>query len=667
MKSIKTKLTLTLTAFLVIICIGLGWFSYTSSATALRSVTKELTIKNVTESARVIEERIQARFAELAAIANSEKIRDPEIDVEEKLQYLEYAAKRSGYPSLGLVDTEGNGITMSRVPVNLKERDYFQQALKGIPTVTDPIISREDNTSTIVNYAVPIFDSQGKVIGVLVGSQSGEELSSLINDITLGESGRAFMINKVGTTVAHENKEAVLNSENILELAKTDDTYHSLAQVISRMTQGETGFDEYNYQGVTKYAAYTPVNGTNWILAINIPKDEILSSLNSLQKSFLIYSSLFLSVGFVFVLWISGKLAKNFRAISNDLNVIAQGDFSQEATLKVGSKKDEITDTYQSMNTMKQSISAMIRAIQESASAIHGDAESLSSIAEQMASTSDNVSESIQETANGVNSQATSLANINEAVFAFGEKLDDLVKSIEEIDQQANSINQMSLQGNQDMESLINAIDKMENTFKDFTMKISGLTESIGEITSITNLINGIAEQTNLLALNAAIEAARAGEAGKGFGVVAGEIRKLAEQTQNASQEINHLIDEITGDASTIVDQTDGLHNDLNMQVNVINQAITAYQNIVQAVEAISIKIQQANNEFVAINHEKSAIQTRVEEASAVAEEVSASSEEISAASEELSASSAEVYQSAEKVKDLVQEMIHQINNFKIM
>ena len=213
---------------------------------------------------------------------------------------------------------------------------------------------------------------------------------------------------------------------------------------------------------------------------------------------------------------------------------------------------------------------------------------------------------------------------------------------------------------------LSQSISDTTNTFKNFETKITESGKNISKINEITGLINSISEQTNLLALNAAIEAARAGEAGKGFSVVADEIRQLAEQSRDSSNNISKLIADIYNQNKVMVNTAAEVGNDLNKQTSVIDNTLNSYNDIIKAVNEIIPKIEEITNAASDINERKNAILTKVESASAVAEETSGATEEISASSEEMNSSSVEVSNAANNLVSSTKEMRSQVKKFKL-
>jgi methyl-accepting chemotaxis protein len=209
-------------------------------------------------------------------------------------------------------------------------------------------------------------------------------------------------------------------------------------------------------------------------------------------------------------------------------------------------------------------------------------------------------------------------------------------------------------------------VNNIGEFFKDFNTKILGLGQNVAQINEITDLINSITDQTNLLALNAAIEAARAGEAGKGFSVVAEEIRKLAEQSKSSMENINKLVMGISKSTGTMLKNAEVISGELDNQSQVINIATNSYDKMIEAVNAIGPKIEVVDTLTDNLNKEKDTIIGQITNVSSIAQEVSASAEEIAASSQQMNASTEEVASAAQSLSGMIQEMIKEVNRFKL-
>ena len=186
------------------------------------------------------------------------------------------------------------------------------------------------------------------------------------------------------------------------------------------------------------------------------------------------------------------------------------------------------------------------------------------------------------------------------------------------------------------------------------------------EIEKIILLINSIAEQTNLLALNAAIEAARAGEHGRGFTVVAAEVRKLAEQSKLASNNIANLISEIKNDTdAAIYSMNDGI-NAVNEGMGLISNTGNTFKVILNAVDEVSVKAKQAMSDANHINIFTSKMVVSIENIADISEQSAANTQNVAATVEEQTASMNEISSAANKLSDMSLELQKSISIFKI-
>jgi methyl-accepting chemotaxis protein len=664
MKSIKAKLVIFLGLLIGVICIGLGTTSFVNSSKALTSNLSKTLPKIAEQSASNIQGRIEGQLSSLEVVVANHGIQDLKNPWENKKAILLEEVKRNGNLKMGIADINGDVKYTDGESANIKERPYFKAALSGKNDISDPLISKVDGAMVIV-YSIPIKNNN-EIVGVLVSTRDGNRLSDLTNQVKFGETGNAFLINKAGVTIAHSNKDLVVKMYNAIEEAKKDEKLQDLANIETKMAKGETGIDEYEFDGIEKFVGFAPVKGTDWSLAVVISTTEVLSELDSLKISVLVSSILFLLIGFAIVYIISNSISKGIKSTSKHLDLLAKGDLSEEVSNKYMKSKDEVGVMTTSMKLMQDSLRSMIVKIKENSGSINIQSENLSSVAEEISSASLNVAEAINQVAEGTGSQSEDLINVTEILDRFSNKLSGMVSEIQVVDSNSREISSRASESSSDMNKLNQSVTKVSDSFKSFNGKIVGLGEDINKINEITNIINSIAGQTNLLALNAAIEAARAGEAGKGFSVVADEIRKLAEQSKLSSGSITELINEISKNTDVIVQDSVEMDNELINQVSIINSSITSFTKIIESVNEVIPKIETVKNSAEDIDKDKNAIMDRVDGVSSVALEVSASSEEIAASSEEMNASTEEVVAAAQVLSTMTNEMLEQVNKFKI-
>lgn len=373
MKSIKTKIVIYLGVLLLIVCVGFAGVSYMTSSKALIAKVNDTLPQLAAQTAKVISSRVEGQFNTLELLAENEKLRDMTIPPNSKLPMLNEETQRSKSLRLGIADKNGILVSTNSKSVDISSTDYFKQAMSGNRVVTSPIVDKSTGSVELV-YAVPIKNN-GETVGVLVDIKDGYILCDLIKDITFGKSGKAFMINKDCTTIAHSNRDLVKAMDNDLENVKKDPKLKSLVALEKQMTEGKSGVGGYEYEGTVKYLGFAPVEGTEWSVAITAPEKEVLSELDTLKSSLAVVTIIFLLVSIVIGYMIAKIIADPIINLSEHLRTISTGDFTKSITPKFIKLKDEIGILAQSMDKMQKTIGELIKSVVEEASNVSHSVE----------------------------------------------------------------------------------------------------------------------------------------------------------------------------------------------------------------------------------------------------------------------------------------------------
>lgn len=605
-------------------------------------------------------------------------------DFDKNKTFIEVIKKISlDVESFGVCDTGGNVITDTGVRADLSSRDYVQNALKGQTVISEPLISKITNNQ-VVSFATPIYEGK-KIIGAYIQTLSLKSLSDEINKEKIGVTGYAFMLDKNGTFIAHQDKTKVMKEK----LSKNADK--SASDIEKRMIAGETDFSSYIYDGVERIVYFAPLKSTRWSLAAGASKNEIFKEQNYIKVMLIVISIVMVLIVSAAIVISVGNFIKPILKIVKATEQVSKGNLKIKVDIY---DDDEIGKMAQALNKMIKNLKDIIINIKEAASNVASTAEQTSATTEEIASSSQNQSAASEETLSSMEELDASIQNISknvQEVSSHIQSVNSLIKEMEVLtaeveqcaqgvyDQSQNSIKATDV-GQEAVNKTKTGMDEINEAVSKLVMVIKGLGKSAVDIGEIVDVIDDIAEQTNLLALNAAIEAARAGEHGRGFAVVADAVRSLAEKSGEATKEITTLIRGIQDEVNSAVDTAKEGAKQVEEGVTLAVDTEEALQTIKEAVyqtskEAMAVKelITKQNIEIRHVVDSTNTVNELADSMAATVEEQTASSSEVVRAVENISESAnniatgtGEIASSADSLAKEAQNLTTVISEFKV-
>lgn len=537
--------------------------------------------------------------------------------------------------------------------VNLQERDYFKAAMRGEEYVSEIIVSKTTGKAITV-IEVPVKTPDGRVIGMIQRNYNISALTQLLRNAANPETELAIFEGN-GKLVSH----STINIEK--EKDRIDMSRYPF--INQAREDGQQTF-EIVVDGEKKLVSCEREPQTGWIVAT--------FRLYSVVEEHAINEAMVMGVMFAVILvliliianFIANAAVKPIQTISNAAGEISKGNLSLKA-VPVESK-DELGDVANAFEKMTDKLNHFFHKASDNATAVSQSADVLNENAKQSAAAANQISGVVTEFATDTVAQQNAIGSANEAVINMRELLSVIADNSDGVANASNAAMKTAETGAITVGNAVQSMESLRVSVQESSQIIKLLGEYSGKIGDIVGTISDIADQTNLLALNAAIEASHAGEHGRGFAVVAEEVRKLAEQSATAANEIQKLISDVQNQTDKAV-QSMNVGTDLTKaSVQAVDEAGSAFRDIVNQIDALTDKIRLTTEAIEKAESGNSKIIDSVKFINEAAIKFSSRTEAISSTTQQLSASTEEIATSSRQLADMADDLQKEIQTFKL-
>lgn len=651
---LKTKMLLWIGAPLIVIFLAMAAFTYWEASSMIEQATERemraLSAYHAEEISRMVEEP-KGILDGLGQVWTTKLPSDK--------TFIEAAAgfgARTDIDSIYLASVGhdflyGNEQIVPQAEFDPTSRNWYRLAKQndGVQ-ISDVYINKFHNTKVVaLSRELRASDGREAVLGMDIPFA---DIEKTVLSLKVGEHGGAFLLDAAGRFIAHP----VMTMEDNVHAQGEEDA--------RRLLSKEPIFFTNTWQGIENYYVVHPVGNTGWSLVLFVPKDEVLGDVNTLKWAML-------TVALVSLLLLGGLLYKIAHSIAEPLeNMAVAAQEVAKGNLAVVppqmNRDDEIGQLHNALLAMVKNLRELIQKTAQTSEQLAAASEQLTASADQSAQGAQSAAEAIVKITGSTVEQNEVVDQSFQTVDGITTAINEITKGISDVSAATHRAETATVEGQQGLGVAVKGMDVLDQSAKDVSEAVTALYESSKRISEIVEMITQIAEQTNLLALNAAIEAARAGEQGRGFAVVAEEVRKLAEQSGTAAQEITALITDNANRIENTFKVMQKQKEHVGEGVEQVNQAGEQFNRIAGVVSELTEKVDAILKSTEGIKTGSARMVSSVESVQKVSNAVHSEAENVSAVSEEQAASMQEIAASSQTLAQLAQDLQKLVGRFHL-
>ncbi len=473
----------------------------------------------------------------------------------------------------------------------------------------------KDNSSYIISDQL----SGGQGTYLVIVDVKASTIRKFLKDLALGDGSMVFLVTKNGREIA-------CSSDPDIKDPEVSSVYNSDYFNVVTGTSAKEGAFKANFNGRTYYFLFAKNTDKDITLCALVPEGTITGQAQSIKNITFIFLIIAAVISAIFGLFVVQGIQSNLKHISSKLNEVAKGDL----TVTVKSKgHDEFNLLSNSAMDMISNTKNLVHKVTNASEELGISAEHVGSASGVINEYSQGISKSIDEIAHGMMVQSE---NAMECV----NKTDVLSNNIKEANEVLSTVKSLLTETENMITSGMEIVDSLgvkafeaSESARLVSESIDKLKEESKSINSFVDTITSISGQTNLLSLNASIEAARAGDAGRGFAVVAEEIRKLADESNNAAAEIGRNVTEISKNTDASVENSNKALEMVETQKEAVNNAIALFESMKDSIEKLTKSVDSAVASIEKADNERGEAVSAVNNISAIIAQATGNAEEV--------------------------------------